>query len=88
MLSCFLRLDIPEASSVVRESAGGGPGVGLGVISREGGCKNEDCDKFGIFIIRASPSTVIVVGSETGSIGGWIGDAGMSGAWDLFGLLT
>jgi len=88
MLSRFLRVDVLETSSVARVSAGGGPGVGPGGISREGGCKNEGCDEFEWSVIRASLSIMIVVGSEAGPAGGWTRGAITGGVLVLFELLT
>lgn len=81
-------MDVLEASSVTRVSAGGGPGVGPDGISREGGCKNESCDEFEWSVIRASPSIMIAVGSEAGPVGGWTRGAIMGGILDLFEFLT
>lgn len=88
-LSCFLRLDVPEVISAARSSASGGPGVGRGGMSREGGYESEDCEAFGRSPISVLPSTVIVVGSEgVGPIHGWMEDVGIGGGWVLFGFLT
>ena len=79
MLSRFWRLDVPSAMSAASVSAGGGPGIGHGGISREGGCKSEDWDEFTRSLIRALPSTVIVVGPDTRPVDGSIGNEGMGG---------
>ena len=73
---------------MARVSAGGGSGVGPGEISREGGWESESWDKFDRFIIGALPSTMTVVGSGIGPIGGWVGGVGTGGIWVFFGLLT
>ena len=69
-------------------SAGGGPGVGPGGISRERGCENESCDEFEWSVIKTSPSIMIVVGSEAGPAGGCTRGAGTGGILALFELLT
>jgi len=81
-------LFVRSTSSVVRVSAGGGPGVGPGEMSREGGCESEDCDEFGRSLRRVLPSTVIVVGSGIGPVDGWIGCVGIGCVRVLFGFLT
>ena len=87
MLSCFLRLDVLEAISAARLSGSGGPGMGRGGTSREGGGESEDWDEFGRPLMSAFPSIVMVVGS-----GIWPNDGkedeGIGGAWVLFGFLT
>jgi hypothetical protein len=65
MLSCFRRLDDQSVISAARASAGGGPGIGRGGMSREGGCGSEDWDEFARSLMRALPSTVIVAGPES-----------------------
>jgi len=60
----FSSLDDHSVISAARASAGGGPGIGRGGISREGGCGSDDWDEFARSLMRALPSTVIVVGPE------------------------
>jgi len=87
VLSRLSRLDVLAAISAARLSTGGGPGMGRGGISREGGCESEDCDEFGRSLMRALPSTVIAVGSGIGPANEWADGIGMSGVV-LFGFLT
>jgi len=88
MLSCFLRSVALEVSAVARFSTDGGPGVGRGGISREGGWESEACDEFDRSLMRLLPSIVIVVGSRIGPIDGCVGDVGIGDTWVLFGFLT
>jgi len=83
-LSRLSRLDELEVISLARISADGGPGIGPGGISREGGCESEDCDVFARPLMSTSPSAVIVVGPEVGPTHG----VGIGGAWVLFSFLT
>lgn len=87
-LSCFWRLDVPPVVSMARVSAGVGPGLGRGGISRDGGCKKEDWDEFIRSLIRAPPSTVMVVGRETWPDNWSAVNVGTGGMWILSGFLT
>lgn len=69
---------------MARVSAGGGPGVGPGGISREGGCESEVWDGLSRSLIRVLSSIMIVFCSGTGSIDG----RAVGGMWVLFGFLT
>lgn len=73
---------------MARASTSGGPGVGSGGVSREGGCEREDCDEFGRPLIRVLSSVVIVIGSEPEPIDGRVGGIGMGGVWAFSGFLT
>jgi len=60
-LSRLSGLDVLDVISLARFSADGGPGIGPGGISREGGCESEDCDAFDRPLMSASPSTTTVL---------------------------
>ena len=83
-LSCFWRLDVPSVISAVSVSDGGGP-IEIG----RGGCKSEDWDGFTKALMRAPPSTVMVVGPEAWPENGSVVNGGMGGnRWVLSGFLT
>ena len=60
-LSRLSGLDVLAVISLARFSADGGPWIGPGGISRDGGWASEDCETFDGPLMSASPSTTTVL---------------------------